>query len=200
MKIETGDESVDRFIKKVESTIRKDRVKLVLSFSDISVESNSVDGYFSPDDKQICVNAGKPYLQWIDILTHEFNHYIQWKTQADVWKNLDIRGSNSYSIFWDWLDGDIELNGVIDLAVERIVTVEHDCERRTIQMIKDESLPIDIQTYTRSANSYLVFLNYVKTVRSWSKCDMIGEESILTKMPSELLEPKALKELSSVFN
>ena len=195
MKIETGDESVDRFIKKVESTIRRDRVKLVLSYCDISVESNSVDGYFSQDNKEICINAAKPYIQWIDILAHEFNHYIQWKTQACVWKNLDLRESNAYSIFWDWLDGAMEFNDIIDSVVDRIVAVEHDCEIRTIQMIKDENLPIDIAEYSKTANSYLAFLMYVKISRSWSKCDMIGEESVLIKMPSELVEPKALKEL-----
>jgi hypothetical protein len=190
IKIETGSEAADIFIKKIEAETRKDRVKLVLSFGNLDISSNSVDGFFCEDTKRICVNVAKPVENWIDVLAHEYNHYKQWKEPGSIWTIGEYKKANCFASLWDWIDGDLGLNEDIHEIVNRVISIEHDCEKRTIQTLIDNELPVNVAEYTKTANSYLIFLNCVRLTRSWSKADLIGDEKILQKIPDKLMEPK----------
>ena len=70
--------------------------------------------------------------------------------------------------------------------------LEHDCERRTLAMIKDYDLPIDGEKYARMAASYVMFYEYVKKHRKWYKIgkEPYRNEKLLKVMPANL--PKRL--------
>ena len=47
--------------------------------------------------------------------------------------------------------------------------LELDNEKRSVQLIKDFNLPINIEKYTRCANAYVLFYNWMLTSRKWCK-------------------------------
>lgn len=118
-------------------------------------------GYFDETNKILaCATKSK---DWFYILVHEYAHLTQWVDNCEPWKRV----SDNYSIdFVDrWLNGryvrepEKHINLVRDL--------ELDNEKRTVKLIKKFGLG-DYKTYTKKANAYLLFYNYMKITRRWS--------------------------------
>jgi len=66
-----------------------------------------------------------------------------------------------------WLNGkEIKF---IKNKIDKIKYLELDCEKRAVKNIKKYNLPVNIETYIQKANSYILFYNYVKETRQWSK-------------------------------
>lgn len=117
-------------------------------------------GYFD-DDKGILAVAMKSPLA-LEILVHEFGHLTQYLENCKPWKNL----GNSLDKMFDWLAGK-NVRQVSD-SIDRARDMELDNEKRSVQIIKDFSLNIDIDSYIKRANSYVYFYNWMKTTRRWS--------------------------------
>lgn len=117
-------------------------------------------GYFD-DNKKLLVVAMKSPLA-LEILVHEFGHLTQYIDNCKPWRKL----GNSLDKMTDWLQGRQVRNS--DKHINAARDMELDNEKRSVQIIKDFDLPIDIESYVQRANSYVYFYNWMKTTRRWS--------------------------------
>lgn len=159
----------------MERTLSKTNTNLVLTIESAKIDNNNVSGYFSDEDNEIVITYEN---SWIETLVHEFNHYMQCKEESIYWTNLDYNNSNCLDLMWRWLDGEIELNkNDLTIIFSRIRDLEHDCEKRTVKMIKSFDLPIDLEKYICEANIYILFYNLAKEKRCWFPAD-VGPSSM----------------------
>lgn len=148
-----------------------------------------VNGYFDDSPPTLSVAIGQPFDNWFSIFVHESCHMDQFFENTDVWKNSFVPGTvfDTTDIIQLWVDGLIELNNTqLKDYIRRAREVELDCEKRTVEKIKEFNLPIDVDGYVRHANSYIWFYTMLGKTRKWYK---IGNEpyntpAILAKMPN----------------
>lgn len=168
IKITSLDENTQIFLDYVDKTLKKYRFTLVLSMDDLTVGKNPVGGTFDEIDKTLEISIKDE--GWLEILVHEFNHFLQWIEQDLIFLKISENGSNMSEQLWAWLDKEIELSKErVSEIIQSIIDMELDCERRSVKMIKEFSLPIDIKEYIYTAYVYLNFYNYVKKHRTWFK-------------------------------
>lgn len=164
----------------------KTKTKLVLSIDGPTIDGNKVSGYFSDSDNEIVVNYEPG---WEETLVHEINHYFQFIEKSKYWTNLEYLGSNCISLMWEWINGDIELTkSELNIVFSRVRDLEHDCEKRTVRMIKKYKLSIDIEKYICEANIYILFYNLAKSNRKWFPED-VGPNAMFDVFP---LVPKTI--------
>ena len=118
-------------------------------------------GWFDEDGKELVVAINRP--DWIEILAHEYSHLTQWVEQIPIWKEAE----KSLGKVWEWLDGKNHRNMDKHIAVAR--DLELDNEKRSVKVIKDFKLNVDVEYYTKRANAYVIFYNWIRIVRRWSK-------------------------------
>lgn len=169
IQIETGDENSDVFISFVVKTLKKSKHKLkIMLDTELFINEAKVDGYYCQDDREIAISTSDS--GWISTLAHEFNHFLQNKNNSMFWKRIDFDEKNAYSLWWDWLNKEIELSETeLEYVVRCIQDVEHECESNTIEMIRKYNLPVDMEEYIQIANQYIFFFQYAKKYRSWTE-------------------------------
>jgi len=145
------------------------------------------NGYFTDTPTPLfAVGSGKSVSEWFPVYVHEYGHFTQWRDKSPEWNNLWIDGIY-YDDFLDLLvsgEGkftDDQINRFIDAAI----TIEADCERRVVELVRRYKLPIEIEHYCQTANSYVHFYNYIKQYHKWY---IAGRE------------PYRIKEVYSQFN
>lgn len=108
----------------------------------------------------LAVATGKPKTDWLKIMLHEYGHATQWAERIPMWDASKKVGS------WiEWLDGKSVRDITKSLAIAR--DIEADCERRTVRLIRELELDIDIEQYCRAANAYVHFYNFMLIHRQW---------------------------------
>jgi len=118
-------------------------------------------GYFDEANRILVVAMKR--RDSLGILVHEYCHLTQWAEQADVW----MEGADSYEKMNNWLDG--KNYDDIEEHIAKARDIELDNEKRTVKMIKDYGLGIDHRAYTKKANAYIQFFNYIPSTRKWCK-------------------------------
>jgi len=184
IKIETGNEYVDDFVAHVDKKLKAARHNLKLFVGqDLYIGGSKVEGYYSEPDKELAVVVDK--TDWVSTLAHEFNHFLQKQNNSKKWKDLDFDDKNAYELFWDWIDKSIELDtNTVERVVRKIQDVEHECECNTIEMIKEYNLPVNLEEYVLSSNSYLLFFQYAKKYRVWySETGSTRNEYLFSRLP-----------------
>lgn len=136
--------------------------------------------------KKIAISSGSE--SWvISTLVHEYCHMRQWIDKAPEYTNINIRGgNNSILIMNNWIEGTEYKKYTINTAMSRNRDCELDCERRTVEAIKEFKLHIDINNYIQVANSYILAYNYVKRVRTWNFIGSVYDKEIVSEMPTDL--------------
>lgn len=168
IKISSNDENVQKFINHVHSHLRKNKFKLVLHLDELKIGKNSVSGYFSEEDKEIVISLKEQ--DWLEVLAHEYNHFIQYITNEPSYMSLTQGDSNYLSEMWDWIDKESEFEETrLDVMFNTVREMELYCERKTMETIKEFNLPIDLDEYIFSANVYLYFYSFVRKYRCWFK-------------------------------
>jgi len=121
-------------------------------------------GFFSSDPRslELAVSTGVKGENWLIILIHESCHLDQWIEDRAVFDGMDKSASLD-----EWLSGKRMWKKRIDKAVEEIVKIELDCEKRSVKKIKEYGLPIDIKRYTMMANTSMYFSSWLKKLRMW---------------------------------
>ena len=175
-----GDKQSRHFLHYVKGKCKKHGIKLVLrKVRYLKLEGGiRCSGYFDDVDGVIAVAAKSPIA--LEILVHEFGHLTQFLDNCKYWKNL----GDSLEKMTDWLlgkeveDYDQHINVARDL--------ELDNEKRSVRIIKDFGLNIDINMYIKRANSYVYFYNWMKQTRRWSSPtnSPYKNQRIIEAMPS----------------
>jgi len=140
-------------------------------------------GYFDDTDESgpiLACSMGKP--DGLEILVHEYCHLTQWQDGFHLWK---IAG-RAIPVIDEWLEGKYKRPQTLKRAFEISIGLELDNEKRSVKMIKDWGLSIDVERYTKRANAYLQFYNWMKQTRKWSKPNNTpyGNKRIVEAMPS----------------
>lgn len=166
IKVTSDNENVQKFLDYVHSQLRKNKFKLILHMDNLKIGKNNVSGYFSEDTKEIVISIKEE--NWLEILVHEFNHFVQFINNEEKYVLINQGESNFLNELWEWLDGNIELNPKRkNLLFKTVLEMELDCERKSVEMIKNFDLPIDIEEYKTIANIYIFYYTYAKNNRCW---------------------------------
>jgi len=124
-------------------------------------ESIKCSGWFDTENMALVV-AGKHSMA-LDVLVHEYGHFTQWDENIPIWNAADV----SMGYVDEWLAGTEVRNIKKWLGLSR--DLELDNEKRSVALIKKFDLPIDTKEYTRKANAYVQFYNWMYYSRRWCK-------------------------------
>ena len=173
--------NIQKFVKHVRSECKKHGIKFLLKRSKYVIVSKSIrcSGWFDSEAKELVVAGQK--RNWLATLVHEYGHLTQWLEQCKEW--VAAEGIDNID---DWLNGKEIKNPRKALARTRDLELEN--EKRSVRIIKEWNLPIDIKDYTRRANAYVQFYNYIFYTRRWC-----------TPKNSPYRNPKVYKFMPSVF-
>jgi len=155
-------EKQKEFVKFVKSECKKYGIKCDLRRGAYVKLSGNIkcSGFFDSDNKRLVVGMKNELA--FDILVHEFCHLTQWAEQCEPWVNV----GDSLNIVDEWLSGkDVD---DIELHMGRARDMELDNEKRSVKMLKKFGFDDMVENYTRRANAYIQFYNYMLFSRRWS--------------------------------
>jgi hypothetical protein len=138
----------------------------------------TASGYFDESVPTLVCAVKNP--NFLPILVHEYCHLTQWVEGIPLWK----KAYNSMLKLENWLSGEDVKNIKRYLSICR--DLELDNEKRSVKIIKKYNLPIDIKDYTKRANAYVQFYNYLAVSRKWcnSKNTPYNNRILIEAMPS----------------
>lgn len=154
---------IKSFIKHVKSECRRTGIKVELrtvKYLKLG-QGMKCSGYFDEANRKLVVALLNPVS--VEVLVHEFGHFTQWDEKIPIWKDAGWAMGH----IEEWLNGKPKRNIEKWMALSR--DLELDNEKRSVQLIKDFDLPINIEKYTKSANAYVLFYNWMLTSRKWCK-------------------------------
>ena len=133
------------------------------------------------DGEELAVAVGKSKSDWLPIMVHESCHMDQCLEKSKFWvKNLDA----SYDKIELYLAGE-EVPGIAK-ALNIVVALEADCERRACEKIKKYQL-MSVEKYAQLANSYLLFHKAIFKYRKWYHIAPYELPRIWRRMPTYIL-------------
>lgn len=135
-------------------------------------------GFFNQDTPELRVAMLNDV--WLPTLVHEYCHLRQWIEKEPIW--VKCIEEKSYEA-WDKMATISQEE--LDYHLSNIRDLELDNEKRSVAMIKKLKLPIDVKEYTKKANSYVMFYNYMKVSRKWCKTPPYKNKRIIEAMPSK---------------
>lgn len=154
-------------------------------------ENTHCNGYFCDDEMLLAAACGQDFDAWFPVFIHESSHMDQWNEDDPTWmaSAAELAGVETGLVLDLWLFNHVEATPeqlMKFLAPTR--EVELDCERRTIQKILDNNLPMDTSAYAQRANAYVWYYNIIGVVRKWYT---IGKEpynipEIVSRMSTNL--------------
>lgn len=120
-------------------------------------------GYF--DDKNKILRIAKGRADWLDVMIHEYAHFLQWVEQPANVYNADARAS---LIVANFLHHKKQINPtVLKRAFARVMAFERDAERRAVFIAAHWELPVDPQEYARQANIYIYSHHLMRDTGKW---------------------------------
>lgn len=123
-------------------------------------------GYFDDADPKkgaiLAASMGKP--DGLEVLVHEYCHLTQWQDGLRLWKTA----ARALPVIDEWLEGKYKRPQTLDRAFAHAIALERDNEMRSVRVINEWGLSIDVDTYIKKANSYLMFYNWLRKTRKWS--------------------------------
>lgn len=167
--------------------IEKNKINFVILGGNDGIYG-ACNGYFDASVPEFAVRVTENKSDWFPVLVHESSHLDQFLEGHSYFKTDE--GTNASLLFDEWLKGTIEFNeDNLGKCLRIIQDVEYDCEKRSIEKIKEHGLDIDLEVYAKKANAYVLFYYWVAHSRKWYE---LGKEpytlpQIWDKMPNELI-------------
>lgn len=206
IELRVSDENVQKFLNDIKTNLKKHKFKLVLSLEDLKIGKNSVSGWFDESDKELAISIKDS--EWLSVLVHEYCHFLQHIENDSTILALEYGDENHLSDVWDWLDGKFEFFSKQDknMAFNKVIQMELNCERRAVEKIKEYKLPIDLDDYISSAHIYLYYYLFAKKHKKWFG-ENFGSSDIklFEEIPNKTLEhsfktlPRNYEELFKKF-
>jgi hypothetical protein len=146
-----------------------------------------VAGYFCDESRKLAVATGDP--DWVGTFAHEASHMDQFVDGSEYWTD-DLDGAYEVLVLATESPDKVSQEELKD-ALNKIVLLEADCERRTIEKIKQYKLPVDLEDYARKANAYLYWHTAILYYRKWYSRGKSPTKMGITKtLPTVLQEPE----------
>tara|TARA_Y100000034_G_scaffold137015_1_gene218497 strand:+ start:4786 stop:5385 length:600 start_codon:yes stop_codon:yes gene_type:complete len=172
-------------IDKIQEEISKDKGEIRLYSSKLAYYKGEPysSGYFiypRKKDSHVVIALGldrKDYDSAV-ILIHEYCHYMQWKTQTEIWKKYEV-------LYNKYLDNEIEEND--EELIKATVNMEAECEEMTSKALKDFSIS-EKKDRVKQVNAYLVFYQIFLETSKWYKNPPFENKDILDLMPEESIK------------
>ena len=141
-------------------------------------------GFFDDTVPELAVAMGRE--DSLPILIHEYNHMMQWKEDCPVWRDC----GSSCEMLDAWIEGETFDAETINRAIDRIIDIELDCEKRTVEFITSSGIDIDVSEYTKKSNAYILFYNMIRDTRKWYSSDKkpYDVKEVWSKMPDKFGE------------
>jgi hypothetical protein len=114
---------------------------------------------------------------------------------------MNVRNVHALNIMSNWLQGTEYKKSTLDLAFTKIKKMELDCEHRSVELIREWDLPINIDNYIKSANRYIYFYNFVRKYRTWDNIYNKSYREVSHLMPIDLIDEytKTPSNVMSIF-
>lgn len=128
----------------------------------VRMQGWATSGYFCDVSMKLAVATGIEESEWFPVLIHEYCHMKQWQEQTPEWLATKVTG-----------DIDVYLNNTsmpdeqADAIINSALVIEVDCERRTVEFIKQHGIDIDTKEYAKKANSYLYFYRMIREAKGF---------------------------------
>ncbi len=113
-------------------------------------------GFYISNQKAFEVATQDP--SFFDVFVHEYCHFLQHNEDPNFFKKY------GHCKFIQWLSGyqNQATDEEVDSWLMDGIMLEHDCEKRAINLIKKYKLPLDIEAYKKSANAYILSWWYAR--------------------------------------
>lgn len=137
-------------------------------------------GYF--DDESRTLQVAMKQKDSFEILVHEYSHLTQWVDKVPVYVK-----ANKYLLAVDaWISGEQLSDSMIDAAIQGVIDLELDNEKRSAKLIEKYDLSIDKEKYIKKANAYLYFHHWMRKTRRWlsSTNPPYRNKNIIAAMPN----------------
>lgn len=140
-------------------------------------------GYFEEDPLEFVVATGRSPKFWFSTFVHESCHMDQWIESIPIW-NQKINSKDPLDLIDLWVTNEVSLDDktladAIDIALE----IELDCEKRSVEKIKEYNLPIKIETYIKKSNAYVWSYRFLKETRNWDHTALYEIPAVWRAMP-----------------
>jgi len=177
--------NVLRFIEDLETKCKEYGVKLVLyDMKFIENDGDKFGGWFDADNKELhCAFPDKIQTKYVELLVHESCHLDQWIENTKYW--TIERRNNSLTEVWKILKG--EKVNKLKYHLRNVQMMEAECEKMSIEKIKDYDLGINIERYAMKANSYLLFYSVLVETKKWTDYPPYKFKDIWRGLPDKIL-------------
>ena len=149
--------------------------------------------YFLQDfstKKKLWLGGGNGPMDYLSVLVHESCHMDQFLEDSDIWSGSYVEESvDPMSLLF------LARNNIINLTKQQALDIsmktamlELDCEKRSVEKIKKYSIPIDLDEYRRTANSYVFFYLVLAEKKEWWNLAPYYIPEIVNICPTEFLD------------
>lgn len=177
MKLISSNKNTQVFLDYVYDIMKKYKCVLKVSTDDVYIDNNIVGGYFSWTEREIVIDMNS---NWLETLAHEFSHLLILKQTSRRENNIQYKSSD---MMFSWLSKERELTlSEINFYIDVVKLMELECERKTIELIKQFDLPIDIPTYIKNANAYIFYHDIIKSKRVWCTIPLSEMTNVINLM------------------
>jgi len=176
--------------------------------------SSCVSGFFVVKNNNPILGIALGAKSSDEILLHEFNHSIQWIENDRSWKQNYLTSSEikkfsmqqnaeALDIINLWTDKSIELTSFeLTDFINRAISVELDCEKRTVKWAFLYLKDFNSSFYTQKANAYLRYYKFVELNRRWNLKtapydDKATIASQLSTFDQDYLSPLSIDEINT---
>jgi hypothetical protein len=191
-------QTVAKFLAHVKAECKRLKVKFRFSKHKTVHSGDHImcGGFFDSNKKMLAVaRGGRTQAQWLALLVHEFNHLKQWTEKSRFWNSKS-------DLFLEWLEGKHSKWNAKQISKFYAAArdVEWDCERRSIKMIKELGLPLNLNDYISQANTYVGSYAVMLKKRKWMIKSSYRNPNIVKLMPkNRLLTRKELANPTKQF-
>lgn len=175
-------DSIKKIISDIAYKCYKNKINFRLEHChNVDMDELPCSGYF--DEKSLVVATDKNSIsEWISTLIHESCHLDQFIEKSPYW----IPDNVGVAVVENWLNKKNYSKKRLLEAFSNTMSMELDCEKRSIKTIKKYKLYIDIKNYIQQANAYIFSYVYSYKNRKWF-VNPYENSNIVKSMPVKFL-------------
>lgn len=165
MVIVTKNPNVNSFLRIVEKNLQSENFILKKHYSNLDKDFK-YQGYFDEHQKEIGILMSSRV--WLEILVHEYSHFLQWKFDNPTYLAYNSMKIDPVSIIENYIKKKSSHTETVKKAFQIVRKNEANCESIAIKLIKKYNLPLDLVNYKQSSNLHLVFYHCVEATKIWN--------------------------------
>jgi hypothetical protein len=176
-------EEKNKFASFLGRSILKYHKKIKISFHPLEkLVQGKVESTGWADNKELRIATAGDVNVWLGVFVHETCHVDQ-EIERPEWMEECERGVGVVDF---WLGGKNYNKSKVVQAINSVIELEWDCERRSISKIKKHKLPVNIKEYAQMANAYILGYHWTLENRKWCK-KSYKNPNVWKAMPTKLI-------------